>query len=192
MEHSHRIRTAGTSCVTGVVLWMIAFLTEYGLGLRSADTRTLFYLNQALFFVAAACWVVAIIGLIWARAAGDGWFGKFALGLFTFGWSVLTVSIPIGAITEYGNILAPIGGLISGLGALLAGIAIATARRWHGWQRWAVLFYALYYWFGMLLLGEITNQDPDLFRKIIWALAWLPIGFALISVTNRRTQPATA
>jgi hypothetical protein len=106
--------------------------------------------------------VGAIIGLIWARAAGDGWLGKFA-----FGWIVVTVSIPIGAVTKYGNILAPIGGLTSGLGGLLAGIAIATARRWHGWQRWVVLFYALYYWFGMVFLGEITNQEPDLLRKII-------------------------
>ena len=192
MEHSHRIRTAGMSCVAGVVLWIIALLSEYGSGPQPADRGTFFYLNQALFFVAAACWVVAIIGLIWARAAGDGRFGKFALGLFAFGWMVVTVAIPVGAVTEYGNILAPIGGLTSGLGGLLAGIAVATARRWHGWQRWTVLFYALYYWFGMVFLGEITNQEPDLLRKIIWALAWLPIGYALVSVTHRQTQPATA
>jgi hypothetical protein len=42
MEHSHRIRTAGMSCVAGVVLWIIALLTEYGFGLQSADSGTFF------------------------------------------------------------------------------------------------------------------------------------------------------
>lgn len=93
-----------------------------------------------MFFVAQVGYVTGIFGLMWARAAGDEWFGKAALGLFAFGWIVLLVAAPLAWITrDNNNALFPLGGLTATLGGLLAGvaspycsIASITCGAWHG------------------------------------------------------------
>ena len=186
MESSHRIRTAGMSCIAGAVVWIIALVVEYSFGLKPPGTGTLFYLNQAMFLVAMGGFVMGIVGLIW----GDGWFGKLALGLFAAGWIVLIVAGIVAAINgNYDLPLFPIGGLVSTVGGLLAGIALAVARRWHGWQRWSVLLYALYYLAALMLPLIIANQAPTLITESFWGLAWMVIGLAVYT-SNGTTQPA--
>jgi hypothetical protein len=125
VESAYRLRMAGAGCLAGAVVWIIGLLIAYGTRLEPLR-GSLFFLNQALSFVAFACWVATIVGLRWARAAGDGKLATFALGLFAFGWIALLVSIPLGAITEYAAILPAIGGLASGIGGLLSGIAVVV------------------------------------------------------------------
>ncbi|HZG67401.1 MAG TPA: hypothetical protein VEZ12_11705 [Herpetosiphonaceae bacterium] len=193
MESTDRIRRAGFSCIAAGVLWTVAAMMQGAYSLQSSSDGVLYYLNEAMYFVAHAGFVLGIFGLIWARAAGNGWFGKIALGLFALGWIVLLVGLPLKVITSNPNLpLFPIGGLATTLGGLLSGIAVAVARRWHGWQRWSVLFYSLFYLSALFLPILIANQEPGTPTLIVWGLAWLPIGYALVSVSSPRAQPATA
>ncbi len=189
MENTNRVHRSGYALIAGSLLWVAAILVEYGFGLKPPSSGTLYYLNQAMFFVAEAGWVTGIFGLIWARAAGSGAFGKIALGIFAFGWITLVVAIPVGIIAGSQDIaLYPLGGLTSMLGGLLAGAAVVAARRWQGWQRFSVLFYALYYFLVLMLPLFLTGQagGPTMVTEVLWGLAWLPMGYALVTTAHSR------
>lgn len=167
------------------MLWAVAILIEYRFGLKPPNHGNLYAVDQGMFFVAQLGYVTGIIGLMRARAAGDGWLGKAALGLFAFGWIVLVVAQLLAWVTRDNNLpLFPIGGLAAMLGGLLAGAAVVAARRWTGWQRFSVLVYALYYLCALLLPLFIAHHGPTLITESLWGLAWLPIGVALASQTH--------
>jgi hypothetical protein len=193
MKPTNHVQLAGTCGILGGLLWVVAIVIEYGFRLQPPNNGTLFYINQVMFFVAEGGWVIAIAGLMWAHAAGRGWFGRIALGLFAFGWSLLALATPISAITHNPDLpLFPIGGLTTTVGGLLAGIAVAVAGRWYGWQRWSVLGYALYYLLVLFIPTIVNKHGPGMIVEAIWGLAWLPIGFALLSSGSVQTQPAVA
>ncbi len=190
METNGRVRGAGFVLLGAGLLWVVAILIEYRYGLKPPGHGTLYAINQGMFFIAEVGYVIGIFGLMWARAAGNGWFGKIALGLFAFGWIVILVAQPLAWITRDNNLaLFPIGGLSAALGGLLAGVAVIVAGRWKGWQRFTVLFYSLYYLLALLLPLFIANQGPTLVTESLWGLAWLPIGSALVSQARAVRRP---
>lgn len=189
MKRNRRIYGAGAVLIGAGLLWAVAILIEYRFSLKPPNHGTLYAINQGMFFVAQLGYVTGITGLMWARAAGDGWFGKAALGLFAFGWIVLVVAQPLAWLTRNNNLpLFPLGGLAAMLGGLLAGLAVVVARRWTGWQRFSVLVYSLYYLLALLLPLLIANHGPTLVTEFLWGMAWLPIGIALVSHARRRER----
>lgn len=186
MGSINRIRRAGVICIAAAMMWIVALFIEYGFGLKPPGHGPLYILNQLMFFVAMSGFVTTIIGLMWARAAGDGLFGKLALGIFTVGWSLLIVAGIVALITGNPDLpLYPIGGVLSTVGGVLAGIAVVVARRWHGWQRVTVLAYGLYYLLVLFLPIIVANQEPTLVTEVIWGLAWIPIGLALYTTQRQ-------
>jgi hypothetical protein len=182
MERTDRIRNAGRICIAASVLWIVAIFMQYGYGLKPPGSGTLFSINQIMFSVAMAGWITGICGLLWAGAAGDSWFGRSALGLFAVGWIVLLAAGILALVTGDAELpLFPIGGLTATVGGLLAGVAVVGARRWGGWQRYSVLFYALYYFLVLMLPLIIADREPTLVTEVLWGLAWLPIGMALVA-----------
>jgi hypothetical protein len=195
MESSRWARSAGWVLIGAGLLWAAAILIEYRFGLKPPNHGALYAVDQGMFFVAQLGYVTGIIGLMRARAAGEGWFGKGALGLFALGWIVLIIAAPLAWITRDNNLpLFPIGGLAAMVGGLLAGVAVVMAGRWTGWRRFSVLVYALYYLCALLLPLFIAHQGPTLVTESLWGLAWIPIGGALISQaqSQRAPIPATA
>lgn len=186
MESNARIRGAGFVLIGAGLLWAFAILIEYHFGLKPPNQGTLYAINQGMFFVAQVGYLTGILGLMWTRAAGAGWFGRVSLGLFAFGWMALLVAAPLAWITRNNNLaLFPIGGLAALLGGLLAGVAVLVAGRWTGWRRFTVLFYSLYYLFALMAPLILANEGPTLITESLWGLAWLPIGGALVSQARR-------
>jgi hypothetical protein len=182
MNNMNRIRNTGLVCMAAAMLWIVAISIEYPLHLQPPGSGTVYNLNQAMFLVAITGYVIGIAGLIWSQAAGNGWFGKIALSLFGLGWIMIIIATILSFFSgDNDSFLFPLGGLSASLGCLLSGIAIATAKRWQGWQRWSVLIYAIYYWAALFLPLVIANQEPNQITETIWGLAWLLIGFALYS-----------
>lgn len=193
MESTRRIRGAGWILIGSGLLWAVAILIEYRFNLKPPNQGTLYAIDQGMFFVAQLGYVTGITGLMWAHAAGNGWFGMGTLGLFAFGWIVLVVAAPLAWITRNNNLpLFPIGGLVAMLGGLLAGVAVVVTRRWRGWQRFSVLCYALYYFCALLLPLFIANQGPTLITEVVWGLAWVPIGVTLVSQARTERTPSPA
>ncbi|HEX8997827.1 MAG TPA: hypothetical protein VF812_17495 [Ktedonobacterales bacterium] len=177
-----RIHGAGGALIGAGALWAVAILIEYHFGLKPPGQGALYYFDQSMFFIAQIGYVTGIFGLIWAGAAGSGWFGRLSLGLFASGWIVLVVAEPLAWITRNNNLpLFPLGGLMAALGGLLSGIAVVAAHRWRGWQRYSVLIYATYYVCALLLPLFLVHQGPTLVTESLWGLAWLPTGAALVS-----------
>ncbi|HEX9036015.1 MAG TPA: hypothetical protein VF808_03405 [Ktedonobacterales bacterium] len=189
IETSRRGRGAGVVLIGAGLLWAIAILIEYRYGLKPPNHGALYALDQDMFFVAELGYVTGILGLMWVGAAGAGWFGRVALGLFALGWIILVIAAPLAWITRDNNLLLfPIGGLTAMLGGLLAGVAVIVARQWTGWRRYTVMFYALYYLCALLLPLFLARHGPTLITESLWGLAWTPIGAALAS--QARAQPA--
>jgi hypothetical protein len=192
MNKMNRIRNTGVICIFAGFLWIVAISIEYPLHLQPPGSGTIYNLNQVMFLVANLGYVIGILGLVWSHAAGDGWFGKIALGLFGLGWVVIMIATILSLFTgNNDSLLFPLGGLSASLGCLLSGIAIVIAKRWLGWQRWSVLIYAIYYWAALFLPLVIANQEPNQITETIWGLAWLLIGFALYS-NGRNSEIVTA
>lgn len=182
METSRRIQSIGWILIGAGLLWAIAILIEYRFGLKPPNHGVLYAIDQGMFFVAQLGYITGITGLMWARAAGDGRLGKVALGLFAFGWIILAIAALLAWITRDNNLpLFPIGGLTAMVGGLLSGVAVVLARQWTGWQRFTVLFYALYYLVALLLPLFLVSHGPTLGAESLWGLAWTPIGAALVS-----------
>jgi hypothetical protein len=190
VEDLNRIRFAGLSCMAGAVLWIIALLIEYGYDLFPPGSGTLFVVNQSMFALAMMGLILGILGLFWAQVVGKGWFGRITLSLFLAGFCALFVALLVSLTTGSTalDLLAPIGGILGNIGGLLAGIAIALARHWRGWRRFAVLLFGLYYLLVIMLPIIIAEQEPTLITESGWALAWLLIGTATYS-SNNAMQP---
>jgi hypothetical protein len=141
-----RVRQLGAIVIAASALWSIATAIEFAYDLFPPGSGALFYINQAMFFIAIGGWVAGIVGLILVRAAGDQRAGRLSLWLFALGWITLLVALPVGLITRDPDLfLFPVGGLLSTIGGLWAGVMVARARRWSDWRRFSVLFYALFY-----------------------------------------------
>ncbi|MFN2196085.1 MAG: hypothetical protein ACK2UW_08185 [Anaerolineales bacterium] len=172
--------------MAAAILWIMAISIEYPLHLQPPGSGTIYDLNQVMFLVAISGFVIGILGLMWSQAAGQGWFGKLALGLFALGWILIAIATLLSLFTgSNDSLLFPLGGLAASLGCLLSGIAIATANRWQGWQRWSVLIYAIYYWAALFLPLVIANREPNQVTETIWGLAWLLVGLALYTYNRR-------
>jgi hypothetical protein len=168
------------------VLWLIALLIEYSFHLQPPGNGSLlYYLDQALFFIAMAGYVILLVGLWQARTAGDGLFGKISLGIFITGLVALLIAQIVQLLTNNADFfLFPIGGLCQLLGGLLAGIAVAVSKRWESWQRFAPLLQGLYYLIALMLPIIITNQEPTLLTESIWQVTWFITSLALFTKTR--------
>lgn len=81
MNSLNRIRKAGIVCMIAALVWIIAISIEYPYQLQPPGSGAMYFFDQLLFLIAIAGYVATIGTLIQARAAGDGWFGRIALGL---------------------------------------------------------------------------------------------------------------
>lgn len=180
--HTKYARTAAMSGMLSAILWLVALTVEYAFHLQPpGNDSLLFYLDQLLFFLAMLGYLILLTGLWQVKAAGKGIFGKISLGIFIAGLVGLLVAQVVGTLTRDPNFfLYPIGGMLQLLGGLLTGIAVATARRWTGWQRFAPLLQGLYY-LALILSLVILKQPPTQLTESIWQVAWFITSLALFT-----------
>ncbi len=175
-------RNAAVVGMISAILWLVALTVEYPFHLQPpGDGSLLYYLDQFLFFIAMAGYVILLLGLWQAKAAGNGVFGKISLGIFIAGLVALLIAQIVSMLTRNPNFfLYPIGGMLQMLGGLLTGIAVVTARRWDGWLRFTPLLQGLYYLLLILSL-VIFNQPPTQLTESIWQVTWFLTGIALFT-----------
>lgn len=192
MKNAKFVRTAGIAGMFGAALWLVALFIEYAYDLFTPREGALFAANQAMFLVAQLCYLVAIFGLMRVKAAGDGRFGRISLGLFFFGWTALASGGVLSSVsdTPIADVLILIGAIASTLGGLLAGIAVAVARRLGGFWRFAPLTQGLYQLFVGFLPVVIAGREPTQLTESLWTGTWFLIGLALFA-SARDLEPAS-
>lgn len=195
MTSKNRPRIAGMVGMASAVLWLVALFIEYGLHLQPpGDGSFLYYVDQLMFFIALAGYIYMLLGLWQSKAVGSSVFGKISLGLFITGLVALLIAQIVQWLTNNPDFfLFPVGGIFQLLGGLLAGIAVATSRRWGGWQRFALLLQGLYYLIVLFLPIVISNQSPTQLGESVWQITWFITSLALFTQTSHAVmKEATA
>lgn len=189
LMNSTRIRISGAVGMASAVLWLIALAIEYNFQLfPPGDGSALYVVDQVVFAAATAGYLFMLTGLWQSRAAGEGRFGKIALGMFIAAISALFIGQVIGTLTSYdlGAYLLPIVGILQLFGGLLTGIAIIAARKWNGWQRFAPMLHGSYYLFLFILLAAF-DQEPTQLTEGIWQVTWFITSLALFTKSGTLT-----
>jgi hypothetical protein len=142
----------------------------------------IYLVDQILFFIALGCYLIMLLGLWKSKAPGDGIFGKIALGIFI----AALVALPIAWLAQLWKkdpnlFLYPVGGIFQLLGGLLTGIAIVTAKRWNGWQRFTPLLQGQFYLILFILLVVGNSQNPSPAGEGLWQVTWFLTSLALFA-----------
>lgn len=189
MFHRNSAQTASILGMFGAILFFVALLIEYQYGLFPPGSGTLYAINQIMFSVAMSCIWVMLWGMRAVKAGGDGRFARISLTVFPIGWGALVLASIISLITgNNDNPLYPLGGLTIMLFGLLAGIAVAIGKNWHGWIRFAPLLQGVYYLLVMMILPLILTGsiEPTLPTESLWMATWFLMSLALF-VNERQT-----
>jgi hypothetical protein len=81
-------------------------------------------------------------------------------------------------------VLLPAGALFGAAGMVATGIAVARARRWTGWRRFAPLVAGLYP-FGAMFGFVAVAGEPNHLAIIGWSLPWILFGAAARAESRR-------
>jgi hypothetical protein len=186
MNTNNKNRIPGVVGMVSAVIWLIALFIEYRYGLQPpGNGSVLYYVDQALFFVALAGYLVMLLGLWRSKAAGAGFFGKISLGIFITGLIALLIAQIVDLVVKNPDFfLFPVGGIFQLLGGLLTGVAVVTAKRWDGWQRFAPLLQGLYYMLVLFLPIIVSNQSPTQLTESIWQVTWFITSLALFTKSS--------
>jgi hypothetical protein len=178
-------RAAAVTGMASAFIWLVSLEIEYAFHLRPPGNGSLlYYLDQALFFMAMVGYVILLLGLWQSQAAGNAIFGKISLGIFIAGLAALLIAQSVQILTDNPDFfLFPIGGILQLLGGLMTGISVATARRWHGWPRFAPLLQGLYY-VALILNLVIFSQPPTQLSESVWQVTWFITSLALFKNTS--------
>ena len=190
-------RKAGVIGMAGAILWMISVIMQNRLGLFTPDGSALWVAHELMAMTAIVGMVIGYLGLIWGGAVQSR-FGKIAVYLYAFGYGLIVIAGLAGVLLQTQDtpisILFPIGGALWDLGALLTGIAVITAKRWTGWQRFMPLVSFLVIFFAVTLPLIVGATDgPGVIGELIMGACWLGVALAVYTTQTRNvaTQSAT-
>ncbi len=183
------MRQTGMLGMAGACLFIIGLFIEYRFGLFSPDGSVLYTVDQVIFFIGQIGLLIMLLGLWQAWAAGEGVFGKLALGILITAMSALIIAQALSILTSnQDQLLYPIGGLLQLIGSLLTGIAVVAAKRWEGWQRFTILIQGIYLLLVIMLPLFIANREPTLLTKSLWQVTWFLTSLALFTQSGRLQQ----
>lgn len=176
-------RTFAMIGMLSAAVWLAGLFIEYRFGLQPPGNGSLlYYADQALFFLALLGYLLMLTGLWRSGAAGEGLFGRIAVGVFITALVLLVIAQLVQLATHNPDFfLYPVGGILQLLGGLLTGVAVILAHRWDGWQRFAPMLQGLYYLvlFALLVVG--TGSGPSELGEALWQVTWFITSLALFT-----------
>jgi len=181
VNFNKNIKASSSVGMVSAGLWLIALFIEYKFDLLPPGNGSWLYnIDQFMFFLALTGYLLMLLGLWHSKAAGDHRFGKISLGIFMIGIAVLLLAQILQPILHNPDFfLYPVGGIFQLLGGVLTGIAVVTAKRWNGWQRFAPLLQGLYYLIVLFIPIVVSNQSPTQFTEGLWQVTWFITSLAL-------------
>jgi hypothetical protein len=205
------VKTAGLLCLVGALIGVIsALVTAFIPPAVSFDrfsypyTPTGFLLAQFIFMSNHVLLLVGILGLARSGATGSRLLGRVGLWISLVGMATLTLcevwamtfatSPYPGPGTDVLDTSFGVASILIGVGLVMAGVAVARAGEWTGWQRFVPLICGVAVFvivipgvFGPFLAGRLVLA--------VWMLMFAALGLALYARARRsevERAPATA
>jgi len=198
MQNQSLARKMGIIGIIGSVLWVVAVIMQYSLNLFEPGDGVMGFVIELIFLTALAGVSVGFLGLIPGGAVVNA-FGKTAVILYAVSRGLIIFGGLVGLFPQLQDspvfIVFPIGGTLADISALLIGIAVITARRWNGWQRWMPLAHFLVVFFAVSLpLGlGMTPDGPGMAGELVMGAMYLGVALAVFtSAANLRSYAAAA
>jgi len=174
---------AALAWIAGGLGWIVTLQV----GLRATEGTGGFYATEVALLPVHGLVLAGIIGLWRSDATGDAPWGRRGLGLAAFG-RVAFIGLEIGSIIQGSDDLPfPIAVVLTGVGMLVAGAAIARAGRWRGWTRWTPLAMGAYPFLVIVPVFAATGERPADALVAGWGLAIVAVGVAMRHA-SRQTQ----
>lgn len=183
------IRNARTAALVSLVLTagavlygviIIIVVLSAGAGALDAWEPSAGYLLQALIHLGE---LAGVIALALSGAAGAGLLGRIGLGAAALGQALLAVAELVyptypGVGEQIFNVAPP----LSGIGLILAGIAVLRARVWQGWHRFVPL--VLGAWVFVVLAPSLIVFGSPPAPGALLAIAGWDVGWILLAVST--------
>jgi hypothetical protein len=133
--------------------------------------------------------LAAVVALALTGAAGPGPLGRIGLGVAALGEALLAVAeLVYPADPGVGDQLFTIAPLLSGIGMIVAGIAVLRAGRWSGWHRFVPLAVGVWV-LAVMTPTLIASGGPPAFAAVLtiaaWDVLWLLLGLSVLAETAR-------
>ncbi len=184
------LQSAGIWCALGALILIGGGIAEAALpAVRQRDTRS-FLCIETFWTISYLMLLLGVLGLVHADAAGNSRLGKIGLGVAVLG-RLLFIAVEITLLTAFDHpqTLLGLAAPLTGLGMLLAGIAVLRAGRWQGWHRFTPLLCGLYT-FVVLLPAFAIARGPNFLALGGWGVCWLLLGVALRDEETRASSAA--
>jgi hypothetical protein len=175
---------------------MVSVIMQKSLGLSSPDGSARWVAHELMAMTAIVGMVIGFLGLIWGGAVQSR-FGRMAVYLYAFGYGLIVIAGLAGVLLQAQDtpisILFPIGGALWDLGALLTGIAVITAKRWTGWQRFMPLvnFLVIFLAVNLPLIVGATD-GPGMIGELIMGACWFGVALAVYTTQARNIAPQSS
>jgi len=162
--------------IVGGAVWTLNGL----LGLRAHVGTGGFYAAEGAWLVVHVLVLVGIIGLLRSGVTGGRRWGQAGLGLAGVA-RVLFIGLEVASIVLGRDNLPPfpIAVVSTGIGMLVAGIAVVRASRWSGWSRFTPLAMGAYPFLFIVPVFAATGERPPDALIAGWGLTMVAIGLAL-------------
>ncbi|MEW9528541.1 hypothetical protein [Microbispora sp. NPDC049125] len=177
MRHSPRARFFGAIGIVGGVLFLAGWAVVLG---DPAVRTTSWYIGNALGAIACVAVAVLTAGLAALKEAGPGLPARIIQALWPVSWLLLSIGGVIMLTTGQVTALLPVGGILSVLVALVAGILIARRADLSRGRRWAPLVYGV----GGFLLTFAQSDRHDPLTNVVDLVTYLlllAVGIALFA-----------
>ena len=183
MNNAIRAQQAAAAGMAGALLWLLSVLMQTLFGLETgASTGPLYLAHQAVAFLAMGLIGYGYLGIAWGGGVVNR-FGRVSTALVGLGYGLVIAGGILALILGNGAdsplfLLFPLGGLLTALGVLFSGIAVARAGSWRGWQRWVPLLYAAFLWLAVEipLVAGLTDGPG------MWGELGMGVGLFLVAL----------
>lgn len=157
----------------------VGWVTNGLLGLDAVDGTRGFYVTEVVWLPVHALVLVGLLGLRRARVIGESSWGRVGLHLAIAGRVVFLAAEVTAIAVGHGELaLFPVAAVSTGIGMLMAGVAVVRARRWQGWRRFAPVGMGAYPFIFMFPILAVTGERPNL-AVSLWGLTFIGIAAAL-------------
>ena len=161
--------------VVGGVAWAVNGL----LGLDAGAGTTGFYVTEAVWLVVHSLVLVGLVEFARTPAVRARRSGAAGARLAVAGRVVFLVAEVVAIVIGDDEVpLLPLAAVMTAVGMIVAGVAVAKAGGWRGPRRYAPLAMGLYPFVAMFPLLAITGERPDTALSG-WGLMIAGLGLAL-------------